>query len=137
MSQNDPADGVAGPIDAAGRPEHPGPMTQPARFPSGWIFDQRGDGRGVRVSAHTEAGFLVLSTWKADLCVATVRLLPDEAAQLVGNIADGLARLASVATAPPQEVAEGGSGALAALTERLTALESRLAHLEPGTAELP
>ena len=109
-------------------------MTQPARFPSGWIFDQRGGGRGVRVSAHTESGFLVLSTWKADLCVATVRLLPDEAAQLVGNIADGLARLATVDAALPAEVAEGGAEALAALTERISALEAQLEKLQPTQA---
>jgi hypothetical protein len=78
-------------------------MTQPATFPSGWVFDQRGEGRGVRVSAHTDAGFLVLSTWRAEACVATVRLLPDEAAQLVSHVAEALARLAAPAAgeAPP------------------------------------
>lgn len=65
-------------------------MTHPVTFPpGGWIFDARGAGRGVRVSAHTEAGFLVLSTWKSDMCVGTVRLLPDEASQLVSTITDG------------------------------------------------
>lgn len=39
-------------------------------------------------------GFLVLSTWKEDTVVATVRLLPDEAAVLVAGLADGLSRLA-------------------------------------------
>jgi hypothetical protein len=75
-------------------------MTQPTVFPGGWVFDQRGEGRAVRVSAHTDDGFLVLSTWKSDACVATVRLLPDEAAQLVATIAEALARLA--APAPPE-----------------------------------
>jgi hypothetical protein len=49
-------------------------MTQPATFPTGWVFDQRGDGRGAHVSAHVDAGFLVLSTWKSDVCVATVQV---------------------------------------------------------------
>ena len=40
--------------------------------------------------------------------MATVLLPPGEAAQLVGNIADGLARLATVDAASPAEVAEGG-----------------------------
>ncbi len=95
-------------------------MPQPVLFPTGgWIFDARGAGRGVRVSAHTEAGFLVLSTWKADVCVGTVRLLPDEAAQLVSTIADGLARLATA------DVDTAG----AERDRRLAALESRLDDL--------
>jgi hypothetical protein len=69
-------------------------MTAPLRSPGRWIRDGRGQGRAVRVSAHAEAGFLVLSTWKAGRCVGTVRLLPDEAASLVAGIADGLAELA-------------------------------------------
>ena len=63
-------------------------------FPPGrWIADLRGEGRAVRVSSHVEGGFLVLSTWKEDTCVSTVRLLPDEAASLVAGLAEGLSRL--------------------------------------------
>lgn len=62
---------------------------------SPWIADLRGDGRAVRVSAHTEAGFLVISTWKSGQCVGTVRLLPGEAAELVAGVAVGLAALAA------------------------------------------
>ena len=94
-------------------------MTPPATFRTGWVFDQRGDGRGVRVSAHVDAGFLVLSTWKSDVCVATVRLLPDEGARLVSNIADGLARLA----APPDAEDEDH------LRQRVARLEAHLAAL--------
>jgi hypothetical protein len=36
-----------------------------------------------RVSSHVEGGYLVLSTWRDDACVSTVRLSPDEAAELV------------------------------------------------------
>ena len=68
----------------------PLPLTSPGR----WIRDSRGEGRAVRVSAHAEAGFLVLSTWKAGACVGTVHLLPEEAAELVAGLADGLAELA-------------------------------------------
>lgn len=70
-------------------------MTPALSAPGRWIADRRGEGRGVRVSAHTEAGFLVLSTWKSDVCVGTVRLLPDEAADLIAGISEGLARLAT------------------------------------------
>ena len=69
-------------------------MTTPFAAPGHWIADQRGGGRGVRVSSHVEGGFLVLSTWKDSACVSTVRLLPEEAAALVAGIADGLGRLA-------------------------------------------
>lgn len=61
--------------------------------PGRWIADQRGGGRAVRVSSHTEGGFVVLSTWQADTCVATVRLLPDEAAELVAGVAAALSDL--------------------------------------------
>ena len=95
-------------------------MTQPGRLPAGWVFDQRGEGRAVRVSAHIDAGFLVLSTWKSDVCVGTVRLLPDEGARLVSNIAAGLARLAAV----PDADAEHDLG------QRVARLEGRLAAWE-------
>lgn len=58
-----------------------------------WFQDSRGEGRAVRVTAHAEAGFLVVSTWKADVCVGTVRLLPREAAELAGGIAEALAAM--------------------------------------------
>ena len=90
-------------------------MTASSDAPDRWVADPRGDGRGVRVSAHSEAGFLVLSTWKAGVCVGTVRLLPDEAADLVGGISDGLARLA---------------GPEADLAARLAQVEARLAAIE-------
>ena len=92
-------------------------MSAPFDAPGRWVADQRGDGRGVRVSAHTEAGFLVLSTWKAGVCVATVRLLPDEAADLVAGLSESLARLA----VPEADVAVR----LAQVEARLAALEDR------------
>ncbi len=72
------------------------------------------------MSAHVEAGFLVLSTWKSEQCVGTVRLLPDEAAQLVSGIAESLAHLAK---------AQAASDA-AQLATRLADVEARLATVE-------
>ena len=92
-------------------------MTPPLFTSGRWIADQRGEGRGARVSAHVEGGFLVLSTWKEDSVVATVRLLPDEAAALVAGVADGLSRLA-------EREPEGD------LTRRMSAMEARLVALE-------
>ena len=92
-------------------------MNPPLFAPGRWIADQRGEGRGVRVSSHVEGGFLVLSTWKEDTVVATVRLVPDEAAALVAGVADGLSRLAEHTTE-------------ADLALRLTAVEARPAALD-------
>ena len=96
-------------------------MTWPFEAPGHWVADRRGGGRGVRVSAHEEAGFLILSTWKADVCVGTVRLLPDEAADLVAGVAEALSRLAS----RPAADTEGADVEL-----RLAAMEERLRRLE-------
>lgn len=58
-----------------------------------WVADARGEDRGVRVSAHPEAGFVVLSIWRAGVCTGTVRLLADEAAALVAGLGQSLADL--------------------------------------------
>lgn len=88
-------------------------LTAPGR----WIADQRGEGRAVRVSAHAEAGFLVVSTWKAGVCVSTVRLLPPEAAELVASVAEGLSRLSQLQETPDDRD----------LDARLSAVERQLA----------
>lgn len=85
--------------------------------PGRWIADQRGEGRAVRVSSHVEGGFLVLSTWKEDTCVSTVRLLPDEAASLVAGVAEGLSRLS-------ERAADND------LAMRLAVVEARLAAMD-------
>ena len=63
---------------------------------SRWIQDPRGGGRGVRVSTHDDAGVLVVSVWRSDECVATVRLRADEASELVAALTAGLAHLVDV-----------------------------------------
>lgn len=90
-------------------------------------MDLRGGGRAVRVTAHAEAGFLVLSTWKADECVSTVRLLPDEASELIAGIAAGLAHLVNGMASP---VTNDQPWSTPRLDERLRELEQRLASLE-------
>ncbi|MDT7549323.1 MAG: hypothetical protein QOE84_1717 [Actinomycetota bacterium] len=67
-----------------------------------WFADVRtGDGAGeraLRVSWHLDRGCVVLSTWRDGGCVATTRLSPDDAARLIGVLADGLAAAAEPAT---------------------------------------
>ena len=99
--------------------------------PSTWLAlvnDLRGQGRAVRVSAHAEGGFLVVSTWKSGECVSTVRLLPDEAAHLMAGLAEGLAELAR-----PEAPAEN-SAETSAVEDRIAAMERRLAALETAEA---
>ena len=72
-----------------------------------WLDDARDGGRALRVSSHPEAGCLVLSTWRDGTCVATVRLDPDEAARLVGVLAQALAEQVPGAQASVEPGAEG------------------------------
>ena len=43
-------------------------------------------GRTLRVSAHPAVGRVVLSIWQDTTCVATVRLAPDDVADLVAAL---------------------------------------------------
>lgn len=67
-----------------------------------WVADARGDDRGVRVCAHPEAGFVVLSIWRGGECAGTVRLLADEAAALVAGLGRSLADLLAQPVRPSQ-----------------------------------
>ncbi|ROR73613.1 hypothetical protein [Bogoriella caseilytica] len=58
-----------------------------------WIPDVRGHGRGVVVSARPEAGLMTISVWRENVCTATLRLEPDDAAALISALADGLVDL--------------------------------------------
>jgi hypothetical protein len=44
-----------------------------------WVFDLRGEGPGVRVPAHADAGLLDVSLWTVGACVGTARPLPGDA----------------------------------------------------------
>lgn len=54
--------------------------------------DVRGEHRALQVTWHEDDGVVVLSTWRAGICVATVQLAADDAAGLIGVLAEGLAR---------------------------------------------
>ena len=55
------------------------------------LGDVRGRSRALRASWHHEAGLLVLSLWRDDACVGTVRLSSREAIHLAEVIVAGLA----------------------------------------------
>ena len=54
------------------------------------LADARGEGRAVRVTWHGEAGIVVLSVWRDNVCTASVRLAPTEAVELIHTLAAGL-----------------------------------------------
>ncbi len=60
-----------------------------------WFADARDGDRALRVSWHADKGYVVLSTWRADACVGTVRLTGEDAARLIGALANGLAASAN------------------------------------------
>ena len=110
-------------VDGRRPSAQPGQMTTVVRFPEQrgrWAWDARGDNRAVRVSTHVRERLVNLSVWRDDLCVGTVRLLPEEADALVNALTEGLAQLTERPTpAPPQ---------IQALEDRVARLEARLAQ---------
>jgi|SRR5215207_4740210 len=64
----------------------------------GVVRDIRGAGRALRVSWHSEDGFVVLSLWDGPRCTGTVRLAAQDVPALVEALQLGL-------TTPPPLVA--------------------------------
>ena len=69
-----------------------------------WFGDARDGSRALRTSWHAELGCVVVSTWRGDACVGTIRLTPAEAGRLAGSLAAGLA--AAVPPVPASGAAE-------------------------------
>jgi hypothetical protein len=63
-------------------------------FPeAGSIFlDARGGDRALRVSWHEEAGLVVLSLWRDNVCAGSFRLAIDEVPDLIEILRSGLVR---------------------------------------------
>jgi hypothetical protein len=72
------------------------------------FLDARGADRGMRVSWHHEQGLVVVSLWRADTCVGTLRLPREDVPRLISALAEGLAEGGGAAyptvgtTSPPQ-----------------------------------
>ncbi|HSJ83461.1 MAG TPA: hypothetical protein VLA91_06555 [Acidimicrobiia bacterium] len=62
-----------------------------------------GDRSALRATWHRDSGFVVISLWRDDTCVATSHLTPGEAGRLASFITGGLAEIAT-------EAHRGGSG---------------------------
>src|SRR6185503_19482908 len=86
---------------------HHGPMATARPLPeAGSIFlDARGGDRALRVSWHPEAGLVVLSLWRDNVCAGSFRLAVDEVPELIDLLRAGLDRAYDVALR--QRVATG------------------------------
>ncbi|MBR7743421.1 hypothetical protein KC207_08980 [Phycicoccus sp. BSK3Z-2] len=65
----------------------------------GVVTDVRGDGRALRATWHDDAGVLVLSVWRDNVCVATTRVAPADVPALVEVLVGGLADVATASGA--------------------------------------
>ena len=111
-------DPVSEPVDGGRCAIQPEAMTAaPIPLHGRWVWDLRGDGRAVRVSAHADEGMLNVSLWRSDRCVGTARLAPADVGSLVAALTDGLAEIADRAAS------DAG---------RLHEIELRLARVEHG-----
>lgn len=58
---------------------------------TGEVFlDERTDARALRVTWHSEAGVVVLSIWRGNLCAATFQLAIEEVPDLIDVLRAGL-----------------------------------------------
>ncbi|NYG59510.1 hypothetical protein BJ980_002433 [Nocardioides daedukensis] len=58
---------------------------------TGSIFvDSRGGGRAMRLSWHHDAGLVVLSLWRENVCAGSFRLGVDEVPELIEALRSGL-----------------------------------------------
>lgn len=71
-------------------------------------LDARSPSRALRVSWHSEAGLVVLSLWRDNVCSGTFRLTIDEVPDLIDVLRAGLD--ASYAAATAQRRAERLAG---------------------------
>jgi hypothetical protein len=68
-------------------------------------FITDGDRSALRATWHNDAGFVVVSLWRGETCVATSHLTPNEAGRLATFITGGLAELATEGLSSAQPVA--------------------------------
>ena len=67
-------------------------------------FITDGERSELRATWHNDAGYVVISLWRGDTCVATSHLTPKEAGRLATFITGGLADLAQWGTLPAAPV---------------------------------
>ncbi|MDP2772004.1 MAG: hypothetical protein Q8O61_00490 [Nocardioides sp.] len=66
------------------------PAARPLPETGSIFLDARGRDRALRVSWHQDAGMVVLSLWRDNICTGSFRLAVDEVPQLIGTLRDAL-----------------------------------------------
>lgn len=66
------------------------------------FIDSRGGARAMRVSWHAEAGVVVLSLWRENVCAGSFRLPAEDVPDLVELLRDGLDQAYDAAHADPR-----------------------------------
>lgn len=89
------------------------PTARPLPETGSIFLDARGGDRALRVSWHHEAGLVVLSLWRENVCAGSFRLTIDEVPELIDLLRAGLDKTYDVATsrrhgsAPHGQLASG------------------------------
>ena len=68
------------------------PAVRPLPETGSIFLDARGGDRALRVSWHQEAGMVVLSLWRENVCSGSFRLSIDEVPALIEMLRAGLVR---------------------------------------------
>ncbi|GAA4746980.1 hypothetical protein GCM10023350_34670 [Nocardioides endophyticus] len=68
------------------------PAVRPLPETGSIFLDARGGDRALRVSWHQEAGMVVLSLWRDNVCAGSFRLAIDEVPDLITVLQAGLVR---------------------------------------------
>jgi hypothetical protein len=84
-----------------------------------------GDRSDLRATWHSESGFVVISLWRGESCVATSHLTPGEAGRLASFITTGLAEMATAAGATRLAAPRGVVSPLARARQLLYAFLER------------
>ena len=75
------------------------PTARPLPETGSIFLDARGGDRALRVSWHHEAGLVVLSLWRENVCAGSFRLTIDEVPDLIDLLRAGLDKAYDVAAA--------------------------------------
>ena len=68
------------------------PAVRPLPETGSIFLDARGGDRALRVSWHPEAGLVVLSLWRDNVCAGSFRLAAADVPELIDVLRTGLAR---------------------------------------------
>lgn len=75
------------------------PAARPLPQTGSIFLDSRGGARALRVSWHHDAGMVVLSLWRDNVCTGSFRLAVDEVPELIAMLRSGLDQACDVALA--------------------------------------